>query len=166
MQQLLAAGCDVKARSDDGRSAWNFATAGGHAVVVQQKYLAGATLCHAAATSTSSSTHLDQLICCARYTPSLLIRNAASGQRMSNPPRISCRILLVLQTRLVFQTPHRPRLTLPTTFQVPSYFLHPVEVRRAAPTTRNWHSLIHRPKRFSFCCDNAGFMSYFLTPRL
>ncbi len=34
-----------------------------------------------------------------------------------------------------------------------------------APTTRNRRSLIHRPKRFSFYCDNAGFMSYFLTPR-
>jgi ankyrin repeat protein len=54
--QLLAADCDVNACTDDGRSPLDIATAGGHADMVQQLLLAGATLSRAAAASISSST--------------------------------------------------------------------------------------------------------------
>ncbi len=57
VQQLLTAGCDVNACTDDGRSALDVATAEGHADVVQDLLLAGATPSHAAAASSSSNTH-------------------------------------------------------------------------------------------------------------
>ena len=57
LQQLLSAGCAVNACTDDGRSPMDIATAGGHVDMVQRLRLAGSTLCHDAAASTSSSTH-------------------------------------------------------------------------------------------------------------
>ena len=42
-QQLLAAGCDVNACTDDGRSPLDIATANGHADMAQKLLSAGAT---------------------------------------------------------------------------------------------------------------------------
>ena len=55
LDQLLAASCDVNARTDDGRSPLDIATAKGHAHMAQQLVLAGATPSVAAGACSSSS---------------------------------------------------------------------------------------------------------------
>ena len=54
LPQLLAAGCDVNACSDDGRSPVDVATAKGHAKMVEELLLAGATQSSVAAVAVSA----------------------------------------------------------------------------------------------------------------
>ena len=54
LDQLLAAGCDVNARTDDGRSPLDIATSKGHAHITQLLILAGAMPSVAAGSSSSS----------------------------------------------------------------------------------------------------------------